>query len=37
MQRMTNYPSTKTLQDMDADHHIHPFSNMAELKIGVPE
>ncbi len=32
MQRMTNYPSTKTLQDMDADHHIHPFSNMAELK-----
>jgi putrescine aminotransferase len=31
MNRITNLPSTIELQRADAAHHIHPFTNMAEL------
>ena len=31
MNRILNLPSTNELQKIDAAHHIHPFSNMAEL------
>ena len=31
MNRITNLPSTSEFQQMDAAHHIHPFSDMAEL------
>ena len=31
MNRITNLPSTNELQKIDAAHHIHPFSDMAEL------
>ena len=31
MNRITNLPSTNEFQQMDAAHHIHPFSDMAEL------
>ncbi len=31
MNRILNLPSTGELQKIDAAHHIHPFSNMAEL------
>jgi putrescine aminotransferase len=31
MNRITNLPSTNEFQKTDAAHHIHPFSNMAEL------
>ena len=36
MNRITNLPSTEELQRTDAAHHMHPFSNMAELnQIGA--
>ncbi len=36
MNEITNLPSTKILQDADAAHHIHPFTNMGHLnKIGT--
>ena len=31
MNRITNLPSTNEFQKTDAAHHIHPFSDMAEL------
>ena len=31
MNRITNLPSTIEFQKIDAAHHIHPFSDMAEL------
>ena len=36
MNRITNLPSTQEFQKLDAAHHLHPFSDMAELnKTGV--
>ncbi|MDG2473912.1 MAG: aspartate aminotransferase family protein [Paracoccaceae bacterium] len=31
MNRIANLPSTKEFQKIDAAHHVHPFSDMAEL------